>query len=76
MKTDVSEVHTASIFRVEELTKQETSMAKPASRACDLIGFLFDTENGDHMLIINLSLFSSELNGVTSQKATSVKTSN
>jgi hypothetical protein len=59
MSTDVSDENAASIFRVEELATQETSM-KP-SCACYLphggflLGLSFNPEDGGDMFLRNVS---------------------
>jgi hypothetical protein len=83
--TDVSEEHIASIFRVEELAEQETSVKaggkqNPRLHAGFLLGLFFDPRDGDDVLP-KRRLTLTELHGVISQKTelfitTAVRTSN
>jgi hypothetical protein len=51
--TDVLEKHVTSIFRVEEYTKQETSMKPVAGRVDFLLGLIFDPEYGSNIFLQN-----------------------
>jgi hypothetical protein len=54
------EEHVASIFRVEEYTKQETSIRQAASEDCCLLhagfmlGSLFNPEDGGGMFLLSV----------------------
>jgi hypothetical protein len=57
--TDVSEEHVASIFRVEQYSKQETTMESMGSacyllRAGFLLGLFSDPEDGGDMFFRNI----------------------
>jgi hypothetical protein len=57
MSTDVSEEHTASIFRIEEYPEQETKVKAGGKQSCFHAGFLlrlFEPEDGGGMLLRNV----------------------
>jgi hypothetical protein len=53
MSADVSEEHVASIVRVKEQVKQETSLHN-AGNIGFLLGLFFDPDDGDNMFLRNI----------------------